>query len=106
MSPRSRRRRAVASPEDALGTPARRDRPPPPTTGARSEGRRRLGLGMWIALLAGAQIGRASVALPEGLSYAAGIVIALGLALTLTMAYRRWARRAMADARARRGSNR
>jgi len=58
---------------------------------------------MWIALLAGAQIGRASVALPEGLSDAAGVLVALGLAVTVTMAYRRWARRTLTAARARDG---
>lgn len=101
MSERPRRRRAVAKPED-LGASSRRDRPPPPGE-ARSEGGSRIGLGTWIALLAGAQLGRASVALPEGLSDTVGILIALGLAVTVTMAYRRWARRAMAGARARRG---
>ena len=82
---------------------SRRDRPPPlKEASLESGGRGGIGLGTWIALLAGAQIGRASVALPEGLSDAAGIMIALGLAVTVTMAYRRWARRAMASARARR----
>ena len=100
MSQRPRRRRPVAKPEE-FGASGRRDRPPPPAE-TRSEGGSRIGLGTWIALLAGAHLGRASVALPEGLSDATGILIALGLAVTLTMAYRRWARRAMAGARARR----
>jgi len=96
-----RRRRAVARSEDALSASPRRDRPPPLKETESGSGNR-LSLGTWIALLAGAQIGRASVALPEGLSDAAGIVVALGLAVTVTMAYRRWARRAMASARSRR----
>jgi hypothetical protein len=54
-----------------------------------------------LALLAGAWLGRAFSLLPPGLENVLGIALAAATALVAALAYRRWARRTITEARAR-----
>lgn len=72
-------------------------RPPPPAEASAGRG---FGLGFWATLLAGAWIGRASVALPEGLENVFDLVLPLAAAAFVFLSYRRWIRARMAASRA------
>lgn len=73
-------------------------RPPPPVE---APSRRSFGLGFWATLLAGAWIGRASVALPEGLGNLFDVLLPVAAAAFVLLSYRRFLRTRMAAARAR-----
>lgn len=80
----------TASPE-SRGRRRRADvdrRPPPPTEPAR----RSFGLSFWTALLVGAWLGRASVALPAGLDGLFDLLLPLAAAVFVVISYRRWIR--------------
>jgi len=70
-------------------------RPPPPPASAPPV-RRGFGLGFWATLLAGAWLGRASVALPAGLDNAFDLVLPLAAAAFVFLSYRRWIRARLA----------
>jgi hypothetical protein len=59
-------------------------------------------LGTLLAIAAGVWVGRAFYRLPDGLENLAGLLLALLTALLAAAIYRRWVRRQMAAARARR----
>lgn len=77
-------------------------RPPPPVE---ASPRRGFGLGFWATLLAGAWIGRASVALPEGLENLFDVLLPLAAAVFVFLSYRRFLRSRMAAARERQQSS-
>jgi hypothetical protein len=66
------------------------------------ERRRAFPLGTLLAIAAGVWVGRAFYRLPDGLENLAGLLLALLTALLAAGLYRRWVRRQMAAARARR----
>lgn len=78
-------------------------RPPPPVE---APSRRSFGLGFWATLLVGAWIGRASVALPEGLGNLFDVLLPLAAAAFVFLTYRRLLRNRMAAARARQQASR
>ncbi len=67
-------------------------RPPPPVASARDG----FGLSFWTALLVGAWLGRASVALPAGLDALFDLLLPLAAAVFVVISYRRWIRARMA----------
>lgn len=67
-------------------------RPPPPMERVRGG----FSLGFWTALLVGAWLGRASVALPAGLDGVFDLLLPLAAAVFVVISYRRWIRARMA----------
>lgn len=88
--PRSKRRRRRTKVE----------RPPPPPQVSVPRG---FGLSFWTALLAGAWLGRASVALPGGLDEAFDLLLPMAAAVFVFLSYRRWIRARLAASTAARG---
>lgn len=78
-------------------------RPPPPVE---APSRHSFGLGFWAALLVGAWVGRASVALPEGLGNLFDVLLPLAAAAFVFLSYRRFIRARMESARARQQASR
>ncbi|MBX7112118.1 MAG: hypothetical protein K1X87_09795 [Dehalococcoidia bacterium] len=72
-------------------------RPPPPIE---APSRRSFGLGFWATLLAGAWIGRASVALPESLGTLFDLFLPLAAGLFVFLTYRRFIRTRLEASRA------
>lgn len=73
-------------------------RPPPPVEPAR----RGFGLGFWATLLAGAWLGRASVALPAGLDAVFDLLLPVAAGVFVFLSYRRWIRARLAASAAER----
>lgn len=72
-------------------------RPPPPVEASPTSG---FGIGFWATLLAGAWLGRASVALPGGLEGVFDLMLPLAAGVFVFLSYRRWIRARMTAARA------
>jgi hypothetical protein len=77
-------------------------RPPPPVEAPH----RSLGLSFWAALLAGAWLGRVSVALPSGIGTVFDLLLPVAAGLFVFLSYRRWIRARIAASAAERSQAR